>query len=584
MQVGFLNNILLFRSSLSIAFTHWWFFFYLWYLQLVFATLVAWTLENIKIEKKSFFILCFLSGVLGLVLFCIAMVIFRVKPTPQIGYFIFLAGSVILISRKKILFNLISSVSLGFILFFIFIFLARMAFIQNLIVPSYADSVVHVQIVEDFLNPEQPPQAYFKLGATLKYYYHFGFHAITAWLCGITSTDSSQGILLLGQYFQVLCVLALYPLSQCLSNDNYSGWISMSVAGLFWSMPSHASNWGKYPAIFSMVGIAVTLQLILAYLNDKSFSPKKIWWLIFLACLSAILLHSRSIIMLLLVCSSYIFFTRSKILIPGLKIEADDTDNLPWLSILSSTIFLLLALIVFQLASHPILAIILLIVIVAAFFVDFIFASILLLILFTIIGDLPQLIGLLVIPERFNSLLDRPYILIFLYLPISLLSGKGFEIAQKFINRKNKIITIPAITFTVVILGFVNLLFFSNLSPSNCCILVNDDDLFSFAWISNNIPEDSLIGIAALGKPGNLQPSDGGAWVEYYTERPTRKLDVKENFIDIKWRLCRDNVTYFYLDSLENSFDEFNIIEAGGTQQLSFGEVRIYSLDCSFLE
>jgi hypothetical protein len=110
---------------------------------------------------------------------------------------------------------------------------------------------------------------------------------------------------------------------------------------------------------------------------------------------------------------------------------------------------------------------------------------------------------------------------------------------------------------------------------------MNDDDLFAFEWMKLNLPNNTIIGIAATGKNGNLAPVDGGAWIEMLTSIPTRKLDTKKNFLGTKWNLCLENVTYLYVDNLENSFDEYNLIEAGAIRQFNLGTVSVYQLGCN---
>jgi hypothetical protein len=109
--------------------------------------------------------------------------------------------------------------------------------------------------------------------------------------------------------------------------------------------------------------------------------------------------------------------------------------------------------------------------------------------------------------------------------------------------------------------------------------------------MKNNIPEDALIGIAATGKTGSLQPADGGAWVELFTGISTRKIKLFNDITNhnISWnidfaseglRLCKEGVDYFYVDGLQNSFDEYTLVKIGSKYEFGLGNIKIYHLEC----
>jgi hypothetical protein len=101
--------------------------------------------------------------------------------------------------------------------------------------------------------------------------------------------------------------------------------------------------------------------------------------------------------------------------------------------------------------------------------------------------------------------------------------------------------------------------------------------------MENNIPKDGIIGIAALGEPGNYLPMDGGAWIEYFTGISTRRLDSKADFYYDAEAYCEDGVEYIYIDDMENSFDEYGTLEINSRHIFSLGGVKIYQLPCSQL-
>jgi hypothetical protein len=585
MWEAFIDTILMLQSSLIAILQNWQLFAYLLILQCAFAALTAWFLSDIPMDRESLSILSFLGGILGLTLFSLVIVLLKIIPSMSLGMITGAAAFLVIIWFRRYLFTLASSDLVRLAIFFLFILLLRMIFIQGLLVPPYVDSVQHLQIVQDFLHPDRPPQAFYRLSPDLGHYYHFGFHAIAALLSGATSTTPEQTIMLLGQYFQTLAILAVYPLARILAKDAISAWSVMIIAGLILSIPAYASNWGKYPAIASLTGISFGISLFLIYTKNKPLPSKKFWWLVSLATVSTICLHSRSFFVLLLSLLAIVLYTRSNFIFEKLEIN-DNNENKTLVVLLLTTMLqvftlalkfqtsLLLYFLEFVFWGLSILA----------FYSDFMLVWTL--ITFVLVMGLSLLLPMpfSFLPIRYSMLFDRPFLVVFFYLPASFLIWKGLEGGLRLL-AKNKFELWRRWLFTSVLaFGLVNAIFIQNHHPSNCCVFMDDNDLFSFQWMKENIPEDMLVGIAATGKPGNLLPADGGAWIELFTGIPTRKLDSSADFINTNWKLCVDNVTYLYVDSLGNSFDEYNLKESGAEYRFGLGNVRIYQLNCEFLK
>ena len=582
MWENFNHTFLSLQSSYFILLQNWYFFLYLLILQCAFAALISSFLSEIVVDKNSLSILSFLGGILGVTLFSLSAVLLKIKPSLSLGMAVGVAALMVMIWRRRYL-NILLPM-LGVVLFFLFILLLRLIFIQDLLVPPYADSVTHLQIVQDFMNPEHSPRAFYHLALDLEHTYHFGFHALAAWLSGSTSTDPSQTILILGQYFQALAVLAIYPLAYILSKNLISAWTVMSIAGLLLPTPSYASNWGKYPAIASMIGIAFVLTLFLIYLKNKSNYSPKIWWLIGLGILSTACLHSRSILVFCLVAFIIYLCFRSYFLRNILITKEKTNDYEETMALVLSIFLLVFIIIVLEFEVSFWLFLFFLILAALAFYADFVLSSILtiMVLMMGISHYIPM--QWLALPTRFSTLFDRPFLVIFFYLPASLLVWRGLEGGIRLLSE-DKFESLQRWLFVgILALGFINAIFIQDHYPSDCCVFLNDDDLFSFEWMRQNLPEDALVGIAATGQPGNYLPADGGAWIEHFTGISTRKLDSNADFFTETSSLCAEGVTYFYLDDLADSFDEYNLIQAGGIYQFGLGSVRIYSLDCGFLK
>ena len=92
-------------------------------------------------------------------------------------------------------------------LILLLVLLLRLVQIRNLAVPAWVDSPQHVLITQLVTLEGSVPTSYEPLLPVTDFYYHFGFHAVTAvfaWLSGMAIPDA---MLLLGQIISVLCSL-----------------------------------------------------------------------------------------------------------------------------------------------------------------------------------------------------------------------------------------------------------------------------------------------------------------------------------------------------------------------------------------
>ncbi len=578
-----IDNLLGIQSSLSIILQNWHLFLCLLVIPSAFGLSVVCFFSDTLIDQSSLVILSYLGGILGFSLFSLSVVFLRIKPSPILGIIFFFAALLVLVWNKQRLRILIFPNLIWLAIFSLFILLLRLIFIQDLIVPPYADSVEHLQIVKDFLNPKSPPQAFYRLSFDLGRYYHFGFHALAAWLSGTTNTTPEKTILLLGQYFQTVAVFGIYPLARIITKNSFSAWTLIGIAGLLLPIPAYASNWGKYPAIASLTGISFVLTLIAIYVRNKSTLSKNFWWLVGFAVLSTTFLHSRSIFVFLLVACLTILYFKYDIFPKEYKIN-ESNIKYTTMSALILIVLLFIYTMLLEIQVSILLIFLFLELAILALFADFVLNSAI--ILFVLITGASLLFPLLLQFNLYktNTIFDRPYLVIIFYLPASFLLWGGLDgYIRLFIYHKIKLGR-RYVLVSILTIGMVNAFFIQDHRPSNCCIFINNDDLFSFEWLKKNIPQGAIVGIAATGAPGNFLSADGGAWIEPMIGIPTRKLDSNADFLTETWKLCSDNVTYFYMDNLENSFDEYNLIDAGGVYQFGLGRVHIYRLECDFLK
>src|SRR5688572_19343048 len=178
----------------------------------------------------------------------------------------------------------------------------RLAFVSEAILPLYSDSAQHYKIIKDLLgNPESSSvTASFKWPAPA--YYHLGFHLLAAFITSLTNTEIAKTMLVLGQMMVAVTPLSIFFLVKHEGGSNSAGIFAVLLATFGWYMPAYAANWGKYPALSSLILIQFVLSLAyLAVQNGKSLSRRKTWTLYAMLASGILisgLVHSRSLIVI----------------------------------------------------------------------------------------------------------------------------------------------------------------------------------------------------------------------------------------------------------------------------------------------
>jgi hypothetical protein len=368
------------------------------------------------------------------------------------------------------------------------------------------------------------------------------------------------------------------------------------LAGWGWSLPAHAINWGKYPALTSI--LAFEFVLCSTYLLLQSTKRRR-WILICLFCLSVLMstfIHTRSLILIIiaLISSAFamawyklprfvryavfcltiapliilMFIARSK---PILNMAVDPYQS----SGLWSTL-LVLSLSPFALKEFPRAA----------------FSSIIsLLFLFS---------SLFVSVVRFlpaydtQTLLDRPFVEMILFFPLAFLGGLGYAGMTRTLQK----IDILKGARQKWIYGLLSLLLFGaviinttqyNFFPSNCCIFFGDDDAIALDWMDKNIPANANILVASseaivFENTSAVQyaGSDSGIWITPLIHRNSVLLSYQTDFSSQGTvnELCKNRITHIYLGEGGNSFNHATLKNLPGWYEilLRLPKVQVFKL------
>lgn len=445
--------------------------------------------------------------------------------------------------------------------------LLRLAFLRDIYLPPYFDSVEHLRIINALLDGWKSLTLLDSISNVTPSYYHLGYHLLASLLNLILGAKPPNMMLVFGQVILAFIPLPIFLLIWQKTKDLPSALFAALLAGFGWYMPAFAVNWGKYPTLLSILFFEI---LLLNFQQDKKRNTfTKIP--IFFGILITTLIHTRALILILITYISWVFAKEIK------DFSTDKKNSI--LRILLFSIFIYFLLIqkdpLLKLALEPYLNNTSLLIL---FLSPFAFKKYLREIHFTLFFILFLLVTLFIptawILPRFpnQTLLDRPFVETILFFPLALLGGFGLaglagalqDLSRPYPHMQDK----SRITRSTLFFIFVLLFSFFTLKnydfyPSSCCDFVGYDDTLAFDWIDKNLPQDAQILIA--GNQLNVVPntstsplvaSDAGIWISPLTSRKTLMLSHHLNFSsqEVFEQLCNKETDYIYLDNTSQSF------------------------------
>ncbi len=147
----------------------------------------------------------------------------------------------------------------GIVALVVFITLVWFRFQQaeSLVLPAWVDSVHHTLIVRVLLEQGQIPDTLNPF-IDVPFYYHFGFHAITAAAAYLARLSPENAVLQFGQILNAAVAGALYVLIKTTWKDWRRGLVGLLLVGFVFQMPAYYLTWGRYTLLTG------TLLLLLA--------------------------------------------------------------------------------------------------------------------------------------------------------------------------------------------------------------------------------------------------------------------------------------------------------------------------------
>ena len=463
--------------------------------------------------------------------------------------------------------SVISPTSLFLPLFLIISLLLRLAYISKALFPSYFDSAQHYMLINNIMSNGAPQ--IFEIWRTD--YYHLGFHLLAAFFASIFKVEIMTVMLVLGQIILAWIPLPLFFIIKQLTRSNWAGMFAVSLSAFGWYMPAHGVDWGKYPALMSLGLILFVLSLVILFAQEKDrLQPGKsnlFLALIGVSVLFTVFVHSRSLIVLGFVAIAWVGselwmkfpkFPRHAIFALLLivlifvvtTIQGSDILSLlfdPYLDggMLITSLVAILSILAYRSYPQPT-------------FINLLAIDLLLISLFIPVNGL--------IPKQPHlTLMDRPYVEMILFMPLSLLGGLGLAGLENKVGRKYGKYLALIFIGGIMYHAFAN----HNFYPSDCCVMVGNDDAAAMVWMEDQLPVEVRIGIAstelkviARDVVEGWVGADAGVWITPLIARTTVVLPNELAF-DKKAGLdsiCRKRISHLFVGELGQPFDRTKLI------------------------
>jgi hypothetical protein len=397
-------------------------------------------------------------------------------------------------------------------------------------------------------------------------YYHIGFHLLTALTASALQADLIDTMLILGQVIVAAIPLSIFTIVRQETQSNRAGLFAVLLAAFGWYMPAYAVNWGKYPALTSLPLITFVSSLAYLSFRYKNVLPRRNYLWLNAILLAGILItgiaHSRSLVILGSMLLAWLLATGWQRLSKPLRL-------ISFFAVLTGLILLILFIRtkdVFGLLFDPYWEkglMITVVILVLGLFGQLVYprlamASILVVLLW---------LGALLLPVRVPgygdlTLLDRPFVEMILYLPLSFLGGAGLAGLETSLRQLiarwhfKPLRLVVYLSDVLIVLLLVNAVANYNLYQAECCSIVGRDDLVAIDWMDKNLPAEARILIASTelrvlvsDSPQGAAGGDAGIWITPLTGMTTIAMPYQSDFSQqtVFDTLCKQGADYIFV-------------------------------------
>lgn len=377
--------------------------------------------------------------------------------------------------------------------------------------PLWVDSYSHAADIQNLLTQGRVP---------LNKIYHFGFHGIVALLIQTSGISIPAAIILIGQLIVVQIGLSFFAFGKRWTGSDVVGLASAICVWFLAPTPMYFLTWGRYPLLLGVALLPIAFICAMDWIDAPRFDVRA-FSLVVVTLAGLAFAHLRLLAFYVVFLAIYCAWQRAHarrlawLVLIGAPIgilwlamllsQPDGARNLSaqiafWSGIDLATAFEILQ------SHHGSIAWTL-----AALGLVVVFArrNARALIVVAWFGALLALAGLLTLIGA--PLLEVPFVVLMGFFSAALLIG---ELAQVAFTQARRIGLLVGVC--VSLLGAREMLTIVN--PAT--ILFTRADEKAMTWIAANTPEDARVRVNTFAwYPGVHVPSDGGAWIPYFTHR-----------------------------------------------------------------
>jgi len=183
----------------------------------------------------------------------------------------------------------------------------RLAFVTEIFVPPYFDSVEHYRIVKGLVTALETSTLLEALPSLTPGYYHLGFHVLASLLTFGLRANAMDVILVLGQVTLAAIPIPIFFLIRDKTQSDAAAFFGMLIAGFGWYMPGFAVNWGKYPALAGLLALEIVLSMAYFVSRNKLHRNQTVWLVcILLGIIISTLFHTRTLVVIAISFASWL--------------------------------------------------------------------------------------------------------------------------------------------------------------------------------------------------------------------------------------------------------------------------------------
>jgi hypothetical protein len=368
------------------------------------------------------------------------------------------------------------------------------------------------------------------------------------------------------------------------------------LAAWGWPFPTHAINWGKYPALASIPAFEIVICGIYLTMQAKN---RQRWLLVCLTSITMIIstfIHTRSLILIsFAVLSILVAYAWSK-LNQGIRIFIFFLT----IAALAALIFITHTKPILNMAVEPYQAgglwMTLLVLSLFPFAVKGFPRAAFAIVIFSLLTFGSLFISVVQFLPAYDvqTLLDRPYVEMIAFLPLTFLGGLGYAgmiktlqnfdslkaARQKWLNGILALLLFGAIGVNTSRYSFL---------PSECCNFFSRDDATALDWMDKNLPVNANTLIASAQSvvfentlSAQYAGSDSGIWITPLIHRSSLPFPYGTDFSKQETfaELCKNGVTHIYIGGKGVHFNQAQLdsLPAWYENLLRLSKVQVYQL------